>query len=51
MCTGHEERRKTVEAGLREAARRRRLEELRRSLGHIDVGLTAEELARLRDDR
>jgi Arc/MetJ family transcription regulator len=41
--------RDTVEAGLREAIRRRRLEELRRSLGKVDLGLTAEELARLRN--
>ena len=42
--------RATVEAGLREAVRRRRLEELRRSLGKIDMDLTPEELARLRDE-
>ena len=42
--------RATVEAGLREAVRRRRLEELRRSLGKFDMDLTPEELARLRDE-
>lgn len=42
--------RDTVEAGLREAIRRRRLEELRRSLGTVDLDLTPEELARLRDE-
>jgi Arc/MetJ family transcription regulator len=42
--------RDTVEAGLRETVRRRRLEELRRSLGKVELGLTPEELARLRDD-
>ncbi|MBL7210113.1 MAG: type II toxin-antitoxin system VapB family antitoxin [Dehalococcoidia bacterium] len=42
--------RATVEAGLREAVRRRRLEELRRSLGKLDMDLTREELARLRDE-
>jgi Arc/MetJ family transcription regulator len=41
--------RDTVEAGLREAIRRRRLEELRRSLGKVEPDLTSEELARLRD--
>ena len=40
--------RDTVEAGLREAIRRHRLEDLRYSLGKIDLDLTAEELARLR---
>ncbi len=42
--------RETVEAGLREAIRRHRLEELRRSLGKIDLELTPEELVRLRDE-
>ncbi|MBI2872581.1 MAG: type II toxin-antitoxin system VapB family antitoxin [Chloroflexi bacterium] len=42
--------RETIEAGLREAVRRRRLEELRRSLGKVDLDLTPEELARLRDE-
>ena len=41
--------RDTVAAGLREAIRRRRLEELRRSLGKLELDLTPEELARLRD--
>lgn len=43
--------RDTLEAGLREAIRRHRLEELRQSLGKIELNLTSEELARLRDDR
>lgn len=42
--------RDTVEAGLKEAVRRSRLAELRRSLGKMDLDLTLEELARLRDD-
>ncbi len=42
--------RETVEAGLREAIRRYRLEKLRRSLGKIDLDLTPEELVRLRDE-
>ena len=42
--------RETVEAGLREAVRRHRLEELRRSLGKLELDLTPEELARLRDE-
>ncbi len=42
--------RETLEAGLREVVRRRRIEELRRSLGTIDLDLTGEELARLRDE-
>ena len=41
--------RDTVEVGLREAIRRYRLQELRRSLGKIDLDLTSEELGRLRD--
>jgi Arc/MetJ family transcription regulator len=41
--------RDTVEAGLKEVVRRCRLEELRRSLGKVDLDLTPEELARLRD--
>ena len=40
--------RETVEAGLREAIRRRRIEGLRRVLGNFDLDLTAEELAALR---
>ena len=43
--------RDTVEAGLREAVRRHRLGKLRRSLGKLDLDLTLEELARLRDER
>ena len=42
--------RETVEAGLKEAIRRRRLEELRRSLGTIKLNLSAEELSKLRDE-
>lgn len=42
--------RDTIEAGLREAVRRRRLDDLRRSLGKVELGLTPEELARLRDE-
>lgn len=42
--------RETVEAGLREAIRRRRLEELRGSLGKVELDLTPEELARLRNE-
>lgn len=41
--------RETIETGLREAIRRRRLEQLRRYLGKADMDLTNEELARLRD--
>ena len=41
--------RETIETSLREAVRRRRLEELRRSLGRVELDLTHEELARLRD--
>ena len=41
--------RETIEAGLREAIRRRRLQELRRSLGTVDMDLTSEQLARMRD--
>lgn len=42
--------RDTVEAGLKETVRRSRIEELRRSLGKMDLDLTPEDLARLRDD-
>jgi len=42
--------RETIEAALREAIRRRRLAELRRSLGTVDLDLTPDELARLRDE-
>ena len=41
--------RDTVEAALREIIRRYRLEELRKSLGTVELGLTSEELTRLRD--
>ena len=41
--------RETVETGLREAIRRRRLEQLRRALGEVDLDLTNEQLAKLRD--
>jgi Arc/MetJ family transcription regulator len=41
--------RQTVEAGLREAVRRHRLEELRRALGTFDLDLSADDLRRLRD--
>jgi hypothetical protein len=39
----------TIEAGLREAIRSRRLEELRAALGNTDVGMTREELLRQRE--
>ncbi|MBI2323329.1 MAG: type II toxin-antitoxin system VapB family antitoxin [Chloroflexi bacterium] len=42
--------RATIEASLREAIRRRHLEELRRSLGTMDLDITSEELVRLRDE-
>ena len=42
--------RETIEAGLREAIRRRRLGDLRDSLGTWDLDLTQEELERLRND-
>lgn len=42
--------RETVEAGLREAVRRHRIEQLRRSLGKIELDLTSEELMRLRNE-
>ena len=41
--------RETIELGLREVVRRHRLEQLRRSLGTVDLALTPEELQRLRD--
>lgn len=41
--------RETIEAALREAIRWRRREGLRRSLGKLDLDLTPQELARLRD--
>jgi Arc/MetJ family transcription regulator len=43
--------RETVEAGLREAIRRHRLESLRRSLGKMDLDLSPEGLSRLRSKR
>lgn len=42
--------RETIEMGLREVIRRRRLEELRRSLGKVELDLTPEELAKLRNE-
>ena len=41
--------RDTVEGALREVVRRYRLEQLRNSLGTVEIGLTSEELTRLRD--
>lgn len=41
--------RDTVEEALREVIRRYRLEELRKSLGALELGLSSEELTRLRD--
>ena len=41
--------RDTVEEALREVIRRYRLEQLRKSLGTMDLGLTSEELTRLRN--
>ncbi len=41
--------RDTVEKALREVIRRYRLEELRNSLGAMELGLTSEELTGLRD--
>ncbi|MBI3980064.1 MAG: type II toxin-antitoxin system VapB family antitoxin [Chloroflexi bacterium] len=49
LVLGTESIRATVELALREAIRSRRLAALRRSLGTLDLDLTAEELARLRD--
>ncbi|MDP6548889.1 MAG: type II toxin-antitoxin system VapB family antitoxin [Dehalococcoidia bacterium] len=43
--------RETVDAGLWEAIRRRRLERQRRSLGKLDLGLSPEGLSRLRSER
>lgn len=42
--------RETVELALREATRRKRLEELRRSLGTWEFDMTLEELLRLREE-
>ncbi len=41
--------RDTVEKALREVIRRHHLEQLRQSLGTLDLGLTSEELTKLRD--
>lgn len=42
--------RETVELALREATRRKRLQELRESLGTWDIDITLEELLRLREE-
>jgi Arc/MetJ family transcription regulator len=42
--------RDTVDAGLKEVVRKHRLDALRRTLGHMDLVLTPEELARLRNE-
>ena len=41
--------RDTVEEALREVIRRNRLEKLRNSLGTVELGLTSEDLTRLRN--
>ncbi len=41
--------RDTVEGALREVVRHYRIERLRNSLGTVEIGLTSEELTRLRD--
>lgn len=41
--------RDTIEEALREVIRRNRLEKLRNSLGTVELGLTSEDLTRLRD--
>ena len=41
--------RDTVEEALREVIRRDRLEKLRNSLGNVDLGLTSEDLTKLRN--
>ncbi len=41
--------RDTVKKALREVIRRHHLEQLRQSLGTLDLGLTSEELTKLRD--
>ncbi len=48
---GTETVRDIVEAALREAIRKHLLEELRRSLGKVDLDLTSEDLCRLRSER
>ncbi|MCH7736426.1 MAG: type II toxin-antitoxin system VapB family antitoxin [Chloroflexi bacterium] len=40
----------TVEEALREVIRREHLEQLRNSLGKVDLGLTSEELTKLRNE-
>ena len=42
--------RETVEPGLREGIRRHRTQELRRSLGKVELNLNSEELSRLRSE-
>ncbi len=42
--------RETLEAGLREAVRRRKIEDLIESFGTFDLDLTPEELMRLRSE-
>jgi len=42
--------RETIEAGLREVVRRKRLEGLRRALGRTELALGLEELLRLRGE-
>jgi len=41
--------RDTIEEDLREVIRRNRLKNLRNSLGTVELGLTSEDLTRLRD--
>lgn len=47
---GTESIRATIELALREAIRKRRLEEFRRALGTFELDLTAEDLERLRSE-
>ncbi|MBI4201936.1 MAG: type II toxin-antitoxin system VapB family antitoxin [Chloroflexi bacterium] len=42
--------RETIETAMKEAIRKRKLERVRRSLGTWDLGLTAEELEKMRED-
>jgi Arc/MetJ family transcription regulator len=42
--------RETVEAALREAVRRQRLEELQQSLGNLELDLDLKALMRMRDE-
>jgi len=44
-------KRETIEAGLRELVRRKNLEALREELGTFDLGLSLNELERLRNDQ